>query len=197
MQMRLCMCAILASLPALAGERMTVSVCIRGRLGEKSVAGAQSAAADLFRAADIEVAWAGCDIAPEGDEAARQHWFTLRFRNGRPFIPPSLGTLDALGEAFTSLEQPGYVAEVYYEQVATLAQARQVDSKKLLGYVMAHELAHLLLGPRHAPVGLMRAAWDAQDLAAMRQGSLRFNAAEGTRLREALHGAVGRAATAP
>jgi len=195
MQAALCMCAILAALPVCAGERMTVSVCTRGHLDEKLVAGAQVALTDLFQTMDIEVAWAKCELGLQGDEAVEQHWYTVRLRDGRPFIPPALAALDTLGEAFTSIDQPGYIVEVYYDAVLSVAFAKQIEPRALLGYVMAHELAHLMLGPRHSHQGIMRAAWNSFDLAAMRQGCLRFTPAEAARLRELLHNSVDRAST--
>ena len=194
MQTAICMCAILAALPAFAGERMTVSVCTRGHLDEKLVAGAESATAALFQAIDIQVSWAKCEIGLEGDEAVQQHWYTIRLRDGRPFIPPALAALDTLGEAFTSVDEPGYIVEVYYEAVESLATTKQTDPRTLLGHVMAHELAHLLLGPKHSHQGIMRAAWDNFDLSAMRQGVLKFTPDQAARLRELLHGSVDRAA---
>ena len=197
MQSAAWICAILAAMPVLASERITVSICIRGRLDDKLVAGAESAASALFRAADIDVTWAQCEIGLEGDDALEQHWYTVRLRNGRPFIPAAPAMHDTLGEAFTSIDAPGYIAEVYYEAVQSLAYGQQIDVSRLMGYALAHELGHLVLGPRHAPLGLMRGGWNMNDLAAMRQGCLKFTPAEGQRMRDLLHATVRRAATAP
>jgi hypothetical protein len=194
MQIAVCICAILAAMPALAAEHMTVSVCSPGHLSAKLLAGAESVAANLFHSAGIEIVWARCELGLEGDAAVRQHWFTVRFRAGRPFVPPALAALDTLGEAFTSVDEPGYIVEVYYEAVETLAQTKQSEVSTLLGFAMAHELGHLLLGPQHAPRGVMRAAWDLNDLEAMRQGCLRFRPAESARMRTVLHASDVRAA---
>jgi hypothetical protein len=162
---------------------MTVSVCIRGDLDEKTIVRAEETAAALFQSIDIETVWAKCAIGLEGDEAVRQHWFTLRLRDGRPFIPPPPLALDALGEAFFSEDNVGYIAEVYYQAVQTLAATQSAELPQLLGYVIAHELGHLLLGPGHSPTGVMREAWDRRDLQAIRQGGLSFSPAEGARMR--------------
>jgi len=188
---------VLLALPLFAGERMTVSVCSRGRLDEKAVTGAEAMAAALFRATDIEIAWAKCEIGLEGDEAAQQHWFTVRLRDGRPFVTPDPAALDTLGEAFLSVENAGYIVDVYYEAVQSLAAGKQVDPARLLGYVMAHELGHLLLGPGHAAKGIMRPSWDLSDLEAMSQGRLKFSPAEGVRMRRVLQGTVPCGAAVP
>ena len=176
---------------------MTVSVCTRGRLDEKSVVGAQAVAAALFDSIDIEIVWAKCAMGLEGDEAAQQHWYTLRLRDGRPFIAPLPPALDALGEAFLSVDGVGYIVDVYYQTVQTLATTKQVKPAPLLGYVIAHELGHLLLGPGHAAKGVMRAVWDLGDLEAIRQNRLKFSPAEGSRMRRVLQGTVSCGATVP
>jgi len=182
--------AVLCAMPLFASERLTVSVCTRGRLDAKTAMGAEAAAASLFRSIDIEIVWAKCEIGLEGDDAAQQHWFTVRLRDGRPFITPDPRALDTLGEAFLSFENAGYIADVYYEAVENLATTKQVEPKTLLGYVMAHELGHLLLGPAHTVTGVMRRAWDRRDLEMIRQGSLKFSPAEGLRMRQVLQGTV-------
>ena len=183
-------CAVLFATSVCAGERMTVSVCTRGSLNQKFVTGAEAAAADLFKSIDIEIVWAKCETGLEGDEAVKQHWFTVRLRDGKPFITPDPSALDTLGEAFLSVDSVSYIADVYYQAVQTLATTRQVELTPLLGYVIAHELGHLLLGPGHATKGVMRAAWDLRDLEAIRQGCLRFSPSEGARMRRVLQGTV-------
>lgn len=179
-------CAILMAVPLLAGERMTVSVCVRGSLEPKYAGQAEATAASLFHAGGIDIAWANCELAPEGDDAVQQHWFTLRLRDGEPFITPGPGAMDTLGEAFFSEDQAGYIADVYYQPVKEIADNREAEFPRLLGYVMAHELGHLLLGPAHAREGIMRADWDPRDLQAIRQGYLRFRPAEAARMRQVL-----------
>jgi len=167
---------------------MTVSVCTRGSLDQKVVTGAEATAAALFQSVDIEIVWAKCETGPEGDAAARQHWFTVRLRDGQPFITPDPAALDTLGEAFFSLDNAGWVVDVYYQTVHTLATAKQVELTALLGHVIAHELGHLLLGPGHAAKGVMRQFWDLRDLNAIRQCCLKFSPAEGIRMRSVLQG---------
>jgi hypothetical protein len=179
-------CAVLSAAPILASERMNVSVCPLGRLRDSAVVGAEAAAAGLFHSMDIDIVWARCDAGPVGEEATRQHWFTIRLRDDRPPGAPTSASLDTLGEAFFSDDQAGYLAEVYYRAGQDLASSEQMAPSALLGCVMAHELGHLLLGPGHAPGGIMRAGWNATDLDAIRRGSLKFNAAESARIRQKL-----------
>ncbi len=183
-------CAVFFAASLAAAERMTVSVCVRGGLDEKAIVRAEETAAALFQSIDIETVWAKCGIGLEGDEAVRQHWFTLRLRDGRPFIPPAPRALDSLGEAFLSEDNVGYIAEVYYQAVETLAATQSAELSQLLGYVIAHELGHLLLGPAHTCEGVMRAAWNRRDVQSIRQGRVRFSPAEGARMRGVWQGTM-------
>jgi hypothetical protein len=180
------LCTVICLTPVFAAERMNVSVCTEGHPGARLVAEAESEAAAVFRSLDVEIAWTQCRSAPLGEEAARQHWFTIRLRNGKPFFTPAVLSLDTLGEAFFRDDQAAYLAEVYYEAVQQFASRRNVESSALLGCVMAHELGHLLLGPGHAPHGIMRAAWNNLELDEMRFGRLKFNSAESDEIRKVL-----------
>ena len=178
---------VIFATPLAAGEGITVSVCTTRHLDAKTVAGAEAVAASLFHDTGIEVAWAACEAGLEGDEATQQHWFTVRLRGGHSFIPIA-GALDTLGEAFFSADDAGYLANVYCDAVETLATSKVLELKTLLGFVIAHEVGHLMLGPGHGPAGVMRQSWDVSDLQMMRQGCLKFSPAEGVRMRRVLKG---------
>ncbi|MGO4882647.1 MAG: hypothetical protein ACLP59_17790 [Bryobacteraceae bacterium] len=197
MRVRSWICAVFFATSMSAAERMTVSVCTRGRLDQKAVAAAEDHAAALYRSIDIQIAWARCEIGLEGDAALQQHWFTVRLHDGKPFITPNPTALDTLGEAFLSFDDKGYLAEVYYQSVSAFATNRQIKFPALLGYVLAHELGHLLLGPGHAPQGVMRQSWDLRDLVAIRQNNLKFGPAEAARMRCVLGSTVDCSATVP
>lgn len=186
MRTSLWVCAILTAAPLLAGEQMTISVCTQGHLSDSALAHAEAAAAGLFHSVNVDIVWASCDGAPVGEEAAQQHWYTIRLC-GEPIDGgPGPLSLDTLGEAFISEDQPGYLVEVYYKAAEALAYRSQVEASTLVGCVMAHELGHLLLGPGHAPDGVMRALWDARDLDGIRHGWMKFRPDEGVRIRQAL-----------
>jgi hypothetical protein len=78
---------------------------------------------------------------------------------------------------------------VFYRDVQELAQTCGVPSEVLFGFVIAHELGHLLLGPHaHTGLGLMRPVWTRADVVnGVAQGQFRFSAAEGERIRRRLH----------
>jgi hypothetical protein len=71
------------------------------------------------------------------------------------------GSRDLLGSAMVDVEgHAGTLATIYLDRVECLASQAGVDSGRLLGRAIAHEIGHLLLGTaRHAHAGLMRARW--------------------------------------
>ena len=65
-----------------------------------------------------------------------------------------------------------------------LEQAPAIYRAKLLAYLMAHEVGHLLLPVQsHSPSGIMRAQWSRADLELVQQGRLRFTADQALSIR--------------
>jgi hypothetical protein len=78
-----------------------------------------------------------------------------------------------------------YLATLLYDRVELAAQSLDdVSMPVLLGYLMAHELGHLLLGPdAHARTTIMACPWDTTEFRVLRRGQLRFNRHQATKLR--------------
>jgi hypothetical protein len=176
---------------AYAGEKMTVSVCDPGQLPAAVVASAEEQASAVFRAIDVEIVWQECGQGAAAAEAAHQRRFEIRLRNDAPPKMAGPTSLDAMGRAYVPEEGPGFMADAYYRSVQLVAGVNDSDASALLGCVMSHELGHLLLGPGHVPNGIMRAAWKPQDVEAARKRSLKFNPAQGARIRAALKAETG------
>lgn len=94
----------------------------------------------------------------------------------------------ALGFSFVDLEQKaGTLATVFADRVQTLAAFAGADAGELLGRVIAHEIAHLLIGTRdHGSRGLMRGEWRASEVARQRPSDWRLARADGLKIREAI-----------
>jgi hypothetical protein len=72
---------------------------------------------------------------------------------------------------------------VLYDRVAANAERMGVPVARLLGFVIAHEIGHLLLpGHGHTTSGLMRPTFDKRSLA---RGDMRFGATERQLIRRA------------
>lgn len=62
---------------------------------------------------------------------------------------------------------------VFYDRVKRVAG--EGWAPRLLAYVLAHEITHVLqVSDRHAATGIMKAVWDADDIYAIDCGTLRF-----------------------
>lgn len=76
---------------------------------------------------------------------------------------------------------------LHSERMLTIAGHRKLESSEIgraLGRVLAHEIGHVLLAQRtHEPRGLMRASYEADDLAALRRDSFTLSTNEIERLR--------------
>jgi hypothetical protein len=138
-------------------------------------------AARLFERVDVTIVW---------DNSHR-----LTSVPSRPFVV-DLTLLDHADHSLTKGSVLGSATplpivptiSVFYHDVEELAQTYGVPSESLFGFVIAHELGHLLLGPHaHAGLGLMRPVWTRTDVVnGVAQGQFRFSAAEGERIRRRL-----------
>jgi hypothetical protein len=159
-----------------AADRMNISVCNFGEASQKAVTNAETEVSAFFRAAKVDIVWKNCDDLP-GTKPANVRWFVLRVRDIKPLsLPVTSASLDVLGRAFVAQDGEGDVADAYFEAVEGLAGQYRADAGTLLGYVIVHELGHLLLGPGHGAngVNIMRAKWSPDELRALKQRWLRF-----------------------
>jgi len=62
----------------------------------------------------------------------------------------------------------------------------------LMGYVIVHELGHLLLGPGHTAEGVMQTGWNESELHALRQRWLRFGKKLESRIHQVLQSQGGK-----
>lgn len=119
----------------------------------------------VLRGALVDVRWRTCgtrDTSSACTDAAESD-LILRMaleETPRPQRPPPLG------EAIVSGRTGGVLASVYVDRVAALADETQTDIATLLGRVVAHELAHLMMRTdvRHARIGLMRPNWTPEEI---------------------------------
>jgi hypothetical protein len=76
---------------------------------------------------------------------------------------------------------------VYADRVQAMAALAGVDMGERLGRVIAHEIAHLLIGTNdHSARGLMRGGWKASELARQRRSDWLLSGAEGRKIRQAV-----------
>ena len=153
--------------------------------------------------AGIPVKWLNCRGAlatpkpAECEDDLRGNEIILRLVKLEPM--PSAWSKSELGYAVAGAEGGRY-ASVFVPAARTRAAEWQLKLDQVLGYAMAHEAVHCLLGPKHAPSGLMRATWTRQDAREMAQQRLGLTKQESgkalARLAVAEHAAVNESAAA-
>lgn len=132
-----------------------------------------------MKSAGVAVAWPVCPcLVP-----VRSNELVVRITNASSASAPG-----SLGFSYVDMElKAGTLATVFADRVQTLAAFAGVDEGELLGWVIAHELAHLLIGTRdHESHGLMRGEWRASELARQRPSDWRLSRTDGLRIRQAI-----------
>jgi hypothetical protein len=147
--------------------------------------GGLSEAATIFQRIGIEIEWAECPCNSLVTAAE------LQLRVIPTLLPTARGIPQRghLGYAAAS-ENGGSLATIFYDRVEDLALVKSRST--ILGYAIAHELGHLLLGKTlsdgqyHSASGIMRAKWDRNDIKGKTKEGMRFASEDAHRLRAML-----------
>lgn len=167
-----------------AGQEMNVSVCNLDEVAESLVSNARRETEAVFRSAGIQIVWRECAGFRSPAEEARDPWYRIRLWNRKSPRTNDPAALDLMGRAFlTESSGAGSMADAYLQAVQDFAERHEPDDGALLGFVIAHELGHLLLGPGHARDGVMQSPWGRKEVEAARRRSLLFNKEEAARIR--------------
>ena len=184
--MKAILLTVIYSVNLMAAEpQMNVAICNLGGLTEYVVSQAKSETDLVYRSAGVQIAWHDCEEFSDLASKPGAPWFVIRLRNDKP--PKTVGpaSLDVMGKAYVE-NRGGYMADAYFQAIEDSAQLYNGDPGVLLGFVIAHELGHLILGPGHAPDGVMQAAWGQKQIYALRQRWLTLSDKCGKRIRLAL-----------
>jgi hypothetical protein len=142
---------------------LTVAVALYAAVDPKTMTEAEGIASEVYRRAGIEIQW----VEPSSYEGAATLYVNVLSQD---MAAPFYVSDETVGFAI-----PGSrAANVIYERIRQIARRRHVASGLLLGYVIAHELGHLLLPAHsHSSSGLMRPDLDMERAATKK---LRFSA---------------------
>lgn len=150
--------------------------------------------AAILQRSQTEVArvFANVGIAVEWTETGPR--FTVQMAKRAPVssgaAPPMLGVVSRTPASAT--------AHIFFQQVEDLAFRSHVNVSRLLAYVVAHEIGHLLLPQmRHSLTGLMKADWDSDSVREAALGSLTFTGSQIKRLRASADAGGGSRFSAP
>jgi hypothetical protein len=175
------LCESTESLPAAPRARTVCADAIYSRVPGSVMLSAVELATGLFRDTGIHIEWKLTESGQRSrvDPNDPCDKADLRVLVVASRFSPREGAETVLGEA--SLR--GSVL-AYYHRIENYARRSHLQSNVLLGYVMAHELGHVLLrSTSHRDAGLMRAEWRPQELAGMLKGRLQFDAVENAGIR--------------
>ena len=129
----------------------------------QTLSAATEVAAALFRDIGVTIAWTTADSPGEYDP--RVPWRRIAvIDQPTPAYSAALTTDRVLGVSPRAFDEPGRVGVIFYDRVLRTSQQARIPSGALLGYAIAHEIAHLLLPAGHAERGVMRASWSRLDL---------------------------------
>lgn len=186
------MLILAAALAASANAEMVLIVRVYDytRVSDKIIRKAEEVARRIYQKAGVETEWIHCPAVP-GEEG--RFPACRRPMSGTDVIlhilPEAMEvrglSRDAFGYALPDAGGlPARHAYVFLHRVDEAVRrsrrtARCISREVLLGYVVAHEIGHLLLGPNsHSGCGVMRGRWSAEDLREMELGQVVFLAEE-------------------
>src|SRR4030095_2831666 len=152
----------------------TVSIFNDADLPASVLQQAESRARAVMSNAGVSLTWLDCGVPGQwrtelGCQAVvfPTH-FSVRLVTGRK--APSD---DIFGQAYLNERGEGNYANVYVTLLSSAKALSVIKEGDLLGYVVTHELGHLLLGKEsHSAGGLMRARWEGAQLQQGARGNL-------------------------
>ena len=147
---------------------------------------AEARTRSVFEEAGVSLTWLDCGTPGNWhtDLGCRDVLFPTHL-SVRLVAGPKTGRADIFGQSFLNEEGRGSYAYVYLTPLSRAKALELVREGDLLGYVVVHELGHLLLGKNsHSAEGLMRAKWDLAELREAARGNLSFSRSEAASMRE-------------
>ena len=161
-----------------AVPRISVVVCDQAGLPKETLTNAQRLATSVFREAAIDLLWMDGKQSPvsEARNLLRIHCCYDRLRKDLPHR--TMGFAPVGGRHIT----------VFWDRITIEAASAGLPEGLLLGYVMAHELGHLLLpAGYHSPYGIMQSRLRYDDWSRTRRVcSLFFSKEEANQMQLAL-----------
>ena len=175
------------------GPTVFVSFYNNAGLSSKTTKAAEKQAARIFARLGLSLVWTTCPVDTGRDKSAPQctaplspaHLVVRALpRNMSERLPYNAETF---GISLLGRNGVGYYAYVFCDRVQELVNSSHMNPGTVLGYVMAHEIGHLLLGVNsHAPEGIMKARWSDVELRGLATGNLRFSRGQAEQIHQNL-----------
>jgi hypothetical protein len=149
---------------------VTIHVTDNANLSPTELAGAEAYATLAYRAAGFHIVWSSALWKPEAAPSAGPASIDVRLVIVSADMAEKKCREEKLGDSVLGVaisgasEARGRVVYVFYHRIERLAMAHHTPVMRVLGYVMAHEVGHALMGVNsHAGEGLMRANWNPRE----------------------------------
>jgi hypothetical protein len=189
-------CLNAAMLAALAAARhkqpsphMTVRLYNDAEAPAAILADAEKQAARLFLSAGIELSFAPCPASDREFQGAPAKFAACVREWDAPMVviksQPDANSFTALHGSAGGAAKDGRIT-IPYERVKSMSEAHSTSLPKLLGYILTHELGHVLLGDNHSQYGIMVATYRQQELRHVETGDLFFTKQQAERMRSKL-----------
>ncbi len=159
---------------------ITVRVFNYANVGKRTLAGAKKHAREVLSRAEVNIRWLDCptslaevktNTACRGRPAPTELVIRMVPRSQNPRCQLGFAALPK-GEGKLATH-----ASVFYEAAEDLAAGYSASNAQMLGYILAHEIGHLLLGEgSHSGKGIMRTPWRKPEMERAAEGRLGFTA---------------------
>lgn len=172
-----------------------VTVAIHNHAGVPAniLSQAERTASSIFKEAGVYVDWVNCELPAVAAQIAASCRITEFPKHLHLTIARRSKSLteSVLGISFLGEDGSGCYSDVFFGPTEELHERFHVDLGMLLGHIVAHEIAHLLLGTNaHSATGIMRPHWNDRDLADAGKDELLFTRAQGRTMREKVAGSL-------
>ncbi len=176
------------SLPASTQGLPNLIVAVYNRaVSQSMLLEGEQTAAHVFQRAGIAIEWLDCTSNLPPAPCARPAEGNLFVLTIVKRWPVQVWNSDKLGMSVENQDGRGVYCYVFEETLESVVGETHVSRSRLLGYGIAHELGHLLMGAHsHSSVGIMSPRWSDSELLAIRLGSLSFTPEESALMREHL-----------
>jgi hypothetical protein len=143
----------------------------------------------IFASAGVAIEWKSCPLAPVSDPqtAACQERLAANELVLRLLPSPAGKTRGrmTLGDSLVDRQIEGGVLLTVYPALVSEISGGPHGEPRLLAFVIAHEIGHLLLGSTtHPGTGVMRPVWSSEELLRDSPANWRFSAREARQMRE-------------
>jgi hypothetical protein len=176
---------------AAGGSALTVRIYDYSELPGGYLRWAADTARHVYQQVGIETRWIPCRISLDEPEKnpdceSEPGPAVLQMRILPKVMAERFGLQgDVFGFALPPREGGfGNVASIFHHRVRKLADTSGTPAAVILGYMLAHEAGHLLLGiSSHSAKGIMRVPWRTDDLRRAEAGGLKFTRGQAEQMR--------------